>query len=169
MIDIKKINSLDKSDFLSIFGNVFEKSKWISEKAFDLKPFESLESFISKILGIYENSDNKTILEILNLHPELAIEKKLTANSEAEQIKANLKECTPEEFNEFKRLNNDFKSKFNLPFIYAVRGKTKKDILNEFISRLKSDNIEQELDKSLIQVKKIATLRINEIITDEKI
>ena len=43
----------------------------------------------------------------------------------------------------------------------------KKDILNEFISRLKSDNIEQELDKSLIQVKKIATLRINEIISDE--
>ena len=35
MIDIKKINSLDKSEFLSIFGNVFEKSKWISEKVFD--------------------------------------------------------------------------------------------------------------------------------------
>ena len=44
MIDIKKINSLDKSEFLSIFGNVFEKSKWISEKVFTLKPFESLES-----------------------------------------------------------------------------------------------------------------------------
>ena len=29
MIDIKKINSLDKSEFLSIFGNVFDKSKWI--------------------------------------------------------------------------------------------------------------------------------------------
>ena len=91
MIGIKKINSLDKSEFLSIFGNVFEKSKWISEKAFDLKPFESLESFISEIIGIYKNSDDKTILEILNLHPELAIEKKLTANSEAEQSKANLK------------------------------------------------------------------------------
>ena len=47
--------------------------------------------------------------------------------------------------------------------------KQKKEILDEFISRLKSDNIEQELDKSLIQVKKIATLRINEIISDEKI
>ena len=36
----------------------------------------------------------------------------------------------------------NFKTKFNIPFIYAVRGKTKKDILNEFISRLKSDNID---------------------------
>ena len=50
MIDIKKINSLNKSEFLSIFGNVFEKSKWISEKAFGLKPFKSLESFISEII-----------------------------------------------------------------------------------------------------------------------
>ena len=59
MIDIKKINNLDKSEFLSIFGNVFEKSKWISEKAFDQKPFKNLESFFVEIIGIYENSDNK--------------------------------------------------------------------------------------------------------------
>ncbi len=75
MFDIKKINSLNKSEFLSIFGNVFEKSKWISEKAFDLKPFKSLESFISEIIGIYENSDDKIIMKIFNLHPELAMKK----------------------------------------------------------------------------------------------
>ena len=79
MIDIKKINSLDKSEFLSIFGNVFEKSKWISEKVFDQKPFKNSESLISEIIKIYENSDNKTILEILNLHPELAVEKKINS------------------------------------------------------------------------------------------
>ena len=116
MIDIKKINSLDKSEFLSIFGNVFEKSKWISEKVFDKKPFKNLESFVSEIIGIYENSDNKTILEILNLHPELAVEKKLTENSEVEQSNANLKKCTPEEFDEFKKLNIEYKKKFNFPF-----------------------------------------------------
>ena len=95
MIDIKKINNLDKSEFLSIFGNVFEKSKWISEKVFDQKPFKNLESFVSEIIGIYENSDNKTILEILNLHPELAVEKKLTADSEVEQSKACLLYTSP--------------------------------------------------------------------------
>ncbi len=163
MIDIKKINSLDKSDFLSIFGNVFEKSKWISEKAFDLKPFESLESFISKILGIYENSDNKTILEILNLHPELAIEKKLTANSEAEQIKANLKECTPEEFNEFKRLNLSYRKKFNFPFIIAVKGKNKIEILNKFKERI-NNSLENEFLEAKNQVKKIATFRLEELV-----
>ena len=163
MIDIKKINSLDKSDFLSIFGNVFEKSKWISEKVFDKKPFKNLESFVSEIIGIYENSDNKTILEILNLHPELAVEKKLTANSEEEQNKANLKECTPEEFNEFKKLNIEYKKKFNFPFIIAVKGKNKNEILNYFRERIKN-SLDEEFLEAKIQVKKIATFRLEEIV-----
>ena len=163
MIDIKKINNLDKSEFLSIFGNVFEESKWISEKAFNLKPFESLETFVSEIIGIYENSDSKTVLEILNLHPELAIEKKLTANSEAEQNKANLKECTPEEFNEFKKLNIEYKKKFNFPFIIAVKGKNKDEILNYFRERIKN-SLDEEFFEAKKQVKKIATFRLEEII-----
>ena len=163
MIDIKKINSLDKSEFLSIFGNVFEKSKWISEKVFDKKPFKNLESFVSEIIGIYENSDNKTILEILNLHPELAVEKKLTANSEAEQSKANLKECTPQEFDEFKKLNIEYKKKFNFPFIIAVKGKNKNEILNYFRERI-NNSLEEEFIEAKKQVKKIATFRLEEII-----
>ena len=163
MIDIKKINNLDKSEFLSIFGNVFEKSKWISEKVFDQKPFKNLESFVSEIIGIYENSDNKTILEILNLHPELAVEKKLTANSEAEQNKANLKECTPEEFNEFKKLNIEYKKKFNFPFIIAVKGKNKNQILNYFRERIRN-SLDEEFLEAKKQVKKIATFRLEEII-----
>ena len=163
MIDIKKINSLDKSEFLSIFGNVFEKSKWISEKVFDKKPFKNLEFFVSEIIGIYENSDNKTILEILNLHPELAVEKKLTADSEVEQSKANLKECTPEEFNEFKKLNIEYKKKFNFPFIIAVKGKNKNEILNYFRERIKN-SLDEEFLEAKKQVKKIATFRLEEII-----
>ena len=163
MIDIKKINNLDKSEFLSIFGNVFEKSKWISEKVFDQKPFKDLESFFSEIIGIYENSDNKTILEILNLHPELAVEKKLTANSEEEQNKANLKECTPEEFNEFKKLNIEYKKKFNFPFIIAVKGKNKNEILNYFRERI-NNSLDEEFLEAKKQVKKIATFRLDEII-----
>jgi len=163
MIDIKKINSLDKSEFLSIFGNVFEKSKWISEKVFDKKPFKNLESFVSEIIGIYENSDNETILEILNLHPELAVEKKLTADSEVEQSKANLKQCTPEEFDEFKKLNIEYKKKFNFPFIIAVKGKNKNEILNYFRERI-NNSLDEEFLEAKKQVKKIATFRLEEII-----
>ena len=163
MIDIKKINNLDKSEFLTIFGNIFEKSKWISEKVFDLKPYDSLESFTSKILEVYDKSNKETILKILNLHPELAIEKKLTSNSESEQTKANLKECTPKEFNEFKKLNFDYKKKFNFPFIIAVKGKNKIEILNKFKERI-NNSLENEFLEAKNQVKKIATFRLEELI-----
>ena len=163
MIDIKKINNLDKSEFLSIFGNVFEKSKWISEKVFNQKPFKNLESFVSKLIGVYENSDDKTILEILNLHPELAVEEKLTDDSETEQNKANLKECTPEEFNEFKKLNIEYKKKFNFPFIIAVKEKNKNEILNYFRKRI-NNSLDEEFLEAKKQVKKIATFRLEEII-----
>ncbi len=115
MISLEKINNLNKSDFLTIFGNVFEKSEWISEKVFNLRPFKNFEDLFSKIIGIYENSDKKIILKILNSHPELAVEKKLTMNSKNEQKNANLNECTNDEYNEFKKLNIEYKKKFDFP------------------------------------------------------
>ena len=163
MISLEKINNLNKSDFLTIFGNVFEKSEWISEKVFDLRPFKNFEDLFSKIIGIYENSDKKIILKILNSHPELAVEKKLTINSKNEQKNANLNECTNDEYNEFKKLNIEYKKKFDFPFIIAVKGKNKDEILNYFRERIKN-SLNEEFLEAKKQVKKIATFRLEEII-----
>ena len=163
MISLEKINNLNKSDFLTIFGNVFEKSEWISEKVFDLRPFKNFEDLFSKIIGIYENSDKKIILKILNSHPELAVEKKLTMNSKNEQKNANLNECTNDEYNEFKKLNIEYKKKFDFPFIVAVKGKNKNEILNYFRERIKN-SLDEEFLEAKKQVKKIATFRLEEII-----
>ena len=163
MISLEKINNLNKSDFLTIFGNVFEKSEWISEKVFDLRPFKNFENLFSKIIGIYENSDKKIILKILNSHPELAVEKKLTINSKNEQKNANLNECTNDEYNEFKKLNIEYKKKFDFPFIIAIKGKNKDEILNYFRERIKN-SLNEEFLEAKKQVKKIATFRLEEII-----
>ena len=163
MISLEKINNLNKSDFLTIFGNVFEKSEWISEKVFDLRPFKNFEDLFSKIIGIYENSDKKIILKILNSHPELAVEKKLTMNSKNEQKNANLNECTNDEYSEFKKLNIEYKKKFDFPFIIAVKGKNKDEILNYFRERIKN-SLDEEFFEAKKQVKKIATFRLEEII-----
>ena len=163
MISLEKINNLNKSDFLTIFGNVFEKSEWISEKVFDLRPFKNFEDLFSKIIGIYENSDKKIILKIFNSHPELAVEKKLTMNSKNEQKNANLNECTNDEYNEFKKLNIEYKKKFDFPFIIAVKGKNKDEILNYFRERIKN-SLDEEFLEAKKQVKKIATFRLEEII-----
>ena len=154
MITIEKINNLNKSDFIGIFVNVFEKSDWIAEKVFDLKPFKNNEDIFLKIIGIYENSDKNIILRIFNSNPELVVEKKLTSNSKSEQSNARLNECTNEEYNEFKKLNIDYKNKFNFPFIIAVKGKHKTEILNSFKQRIQN-SLDEEFFEAKKQVKKL--------------
>ncbi len=163
MRTIDNINSLNKSEFLSIFGNVFEKTESVALKVFELKPFKDFDDIISKMQKIYEEYDKVKILEILNSHPELAIEKKLTTDSKLEQTSANLNECSEEEFDEFKKLNLEYKNKFRFPFIIAVKGKSKTEILNNFRQRILND-VESEFKEAKKQVKKIATFRLNEII-----
>jgi len=163
MKSINNINQLNKSDFLSIFGNVFEKTEWISEKVFELKPFKDFNDLSSKLLNLYEDCNKKKILIIFNSHPELAVAKKMTNESKLEQAGANLNECSVEEFNEFKKLNLEYKNKFGFPFIIAVKGKNKTEILNNFRQRILND-VESEFKEAKKQVKKIATFRLNEII-----
>ena len=159
---IEEVNQLSENDFISTFGNVFEKTNWIANKAFNSKPYKSFNEFITKIIKIYENSSKEDCLKIFNAHPELAVEKKLTEDSHKEQRSANLNRCNNEEFNEFKNLNIEYRNKFGFPFIIAVKGKNKNEILNNFRQRIQSD-VESEFLEAKEQVKKIATFRLNEI------
>jgi OHCU decarboxylase len=163
MDSVDKVNNLRKSDFISIFGNVFEKTQWIAEKAYNSKPYKNLEELFSKMMEIFENSKKEKHLEILNAHPDLAVEKKLTEDSKNEQKNASLNQCTDEEFVEFRKLNNEYKKKFGFPFIIAVKGKNKEEILNNFRQRL-TNNINLEFEEAKKQVKKIASSRLSEII-----
>ena len=162
MRTIDNINDLNKSDFLSIFGNVFEKTESVALDTFELKPFKDFNDIILKMLNIYEAYEKDKILEILNSHPELAVAKKLTSESKSEQASAKLNECSKDEYEEFKKLNIKYKRKFNFPFIIAVKGKDKYEILKNFRQRILND-VESEFLEAKKQVKKIATFRLNEI------
>lgn len=162
MDTIDKVNNLSKFDFISIFGNVFEKTEWIAEKAYNSKPYNNFEELFSKMMKIFENSKQQEHLKILNAHPYLVVEKKLTRDSANEQNNANLDQCSDKEFEEFQKLNKEYKKKFGFPFIVAVKGKNKYEILENFKKRIKNEkNIEFEEAKN--QVKKIASFRLEEI------
>ena len=46
------INLLTKKEFSSIFGIIFEKSEWIADKTFELRPFKDSEDLINKMIDI---------------------------------------------------------------------------------------------------------------------
>ena len=116
------------------------------------------------MINIFENSSKEKKMEILNAHPDLADKAKialLTPDSKKEQNSAGLDECSEEELNEFKKLNSTYK-KFGFPFILAVKDKNKIEILNNFRKRVNSEP-QIEFEEAIKQVKKIATLRLDEL------
>ena len=162
---INKINKLSKSEFIKVFANIFENAVWIAEELYKQKPFNDYEDLSSKMLDIFENTSKKNQIKILNAHPDLANNTKissLTQDSIKEQNSAGLDQCTENEFNEFKNLNDKYKKRFGFPFIYAVKGKSKIEILNNFKRRVSYD-INIEFIEAKKQVKKIASLRIKKI------
>ena len=159
----KDINKINENEFTAIFGSVFEKSEWIAAKTFKLKPFKNSQDLIDKMIKIYETCSNDKITKILNLHPKLAIEKKLTSFSSKEQTGAKLDQCSKEELDEFNQLNFDYEKKFQFPFIIAVKGKNKNEILENFRSRINNDYL-KEFQEAKKQVIKIALFRLNEIL-----
>ena len=159
----KDLNNINENEFTKIFGSVFEKSEWIAAETFRLKPFKNPQDLIDKMIKIYESSSIDQIIVILNLHPKLAIEKKLTSFSTKEQTGAELDKCSEEELAEFDRLNFDYEKKFKFPFIIAVKGKNKNEILENFRNRINND-YEKEFQEAKKQVMKIALFRLNEIL-----
>ena len=161
---INKINKLTESEFIKVFANIFENARWIAEELFHKKPFDSFDELSAKMLNIFETTTKEKQLIILNAHPDLANKTKissLTPDSLKEQTSVELDQCTEEEFNEFNKLNDSYK-KFGFPFILAVKGKTKIEILNNFKKRIYSDP-ETEFNEAIKQVKQIASLRLKEL------
>ena len=159
----KDFNAINENQFTALFGSVFEKSEWIATEAFKKKPFKNSQDLINKMIKIYEACSMDQIIIILNLHPKLAIEKKLTSFSTKEQTGAELDKCSQEELAEFDRLNFDYEKKYKFPFIIAVKGKNKSEILENFRNRINND-YEIEFQEAKKQVMKIALFRLNEIL-----
>ena len=161
---INKINKLPRSEFIKVFANIFENARWIAEELYKQKPFGDFNELSSKMMNIFEMSSKEKKLKILNDHPDLGNKTKvssLTPDSLKEQKNAGLDQCTKEEFNEFKKLNDAYK-KFGFPFIMSVKNKNKIEILNNFRARVNSED-KIEFEEAVRQVKKIATLRLEEL------
>ena len=161
---INKINKLSQSEFIKVFANIFENARWIAKELYKQKPFGDFDELSSKMMDIFEMSSKEKKLKILNDHPDLGNKTKissLTPDSLKEQKNAGLDQCTKEEFNEFKKLNNTYK-KFGFPFILAIKGKSKIEILNNFRERINSEP-QIEFEEAIKQVKRIAILRLEDL------
>ena len=173
--DVNRPSRMAKPEFGRVFGGVYEHSPWIAETAWDLGPGfgpetdaarDTAEGLHRAFRAVVDRAGEEKQLALLRAHPDLAgklaIAGELTAASNAEQAGADLGNCTPDEFEAFRSLNEAYKDKFGFPFILAVRGFHRTEILEIFRQRVNNDP-ETEFAEALEQVHRIALLRLRDI------
>jgi len=161
---------MDRANFVACFGGVFEHSPWIAERAFELElgpAHDSAGGLHNALCRVFRTAGEEERLRVLKAHPDLAGKfaqaKRLTEDSAKEQASAGLDALTDAERETFTRLNADYTEKFGFPFIIAVKGRTKADILAAFRQRLENSR-DEEFGTACRQIERIALLRLKELL-----
>ncbi|WP_068830682.1 2-oxo-4-hydroxy-4-carboxy-5-ureidoimidazoline decarboxylase [Pseudomonas sp. BMS12] len=159
-------SSLDRDAFVAAFAEIYEHSPWVAEKAYDLgtdAQVDDIDGLHQRMADILLSASRDQQLALINAHPDLAgkaaIRGELTASSTSEQSGAGIHACTAEEFARFTELNDAYKAKFGFPFIKAVKGSNRHQILAAFEERI-HNSPEQEFATALAEINKIALFRL---------
>ncbi len=159
-------SEMSKEEFVEAFGGVFEHSPWIAEAAWALElgpAHDTAGGVHSALCRIFRRASDEDRLGVLKAHPDLAgrlaAAKTLTPDSAKEQASAGLDALTDAERARFTELNDAYTSRFGFPFVLAVKGRTKDEILANFSARIGNDR-DAELATAFRQVEEIARLRL---------
>jgi len=160
-------STMNRGVFVSLFGDVFEHSPWIAARAHDrglTSEHNSADGLHGALMAILAEASSTEKLALIDAHPDLAGRLKLAELSEdsrGEQSSAGLDALSDLERDRFLVLNEGYRAKFGFPFIMAVKGRSKEDILAAFEERLGNEP-EAESQAALEQIGRIALLRLRD-------
>ncbi|MEQ1648123.1 MAG: allantoinase PuuE [Hyphomicrobiaceae bacterium] len=163
-----KPSNMPRALFIECFGDIFEHTPIIAERT-HTKGLTStqntatgLHTALVREMRALSNSDK---LQLINAHPDLAgrlaLAKQLTVDSTSEQSSAGLDSLTDQERLKFTTLNDAYKKRFGFPFIMAVKGRSKVEIMSAFETRIKNSH-DAEFNTALEQIERIAALRLHD-------
>ena len=158
---------MDRDSFVSTFADIYEHSPWVAEQTYDQGPvseFNDIDKLQQRMASVLLSASQTAQLALINAHPDLAgkaaIAGELTEASTSEQAGAGINECTAAEFQRFTELNDAYKARFNFPFIMAVKGSNRHQILAAFESRI-HNSPEDEFARALDEINRIALFRLS--------
>jgi 2-oxo-4-hydroxy-4-carboxy-5-ureidoimidazoline decarboxylase len=156
---------MSKEAFVERFGGIYEHSPWVAEAVWPDYAAGRLNrpgALAEAMRNVVEAATYDRKLALIRAHPELASKAKMADASVQEQSGAGLDQCTPEEFEAFQQMNSAYKIRFGFPFIVAVKGMTRQDILAVFQRRLANDP-DLEFDTAISQIHRIAGFRLADL------
>ena len=160
----------DRAAFMDALGGIYEHSPWVAEGAWDEAPFRDKQALADAMERAMRAAGRDEQLALIRAHPDLAgklaLAGELTAESTSEQASAGLDQCSAEELAAFTALNARYKERFGFPFIMAVKGCHRAEILDAFRRRVENPR-DTEFGEALDQIARIARLRLDALFRDE--
>jgi 2-oxo-4-hydroxy-4-carboxy-5-ureidoimidazoline decarboxylase len=156
---------MTETQFVATYGGLYEHSPHFAQAVWRSTPHAALdtaEGLSQALRAAVETAGRPARLALIRAHPDLADRARLSQASVAEQSGAGLDNCSAEELAEFRTLNEAYKARFGFPFIKAVRGFSRQQILDEFRCRAGNDP-ETEFRTALDEIHKIARMRLNDL------
>ena len=159
---------MKRKEIIDQLKSIYEHSQWVPERLLsdNMNEIQSKEELQLMMKKIVDNSSETEKLNLINAHPELGKKlqkkEKLTKFSEDEQKSAGLDQCSNEEFKILTNLNNEYRLKFKFPFIIAVKGLNKNQIIDNMQKRVNNSKT-KEFETAISEIHKIAELRIKDL------
>ena len=158
------LNASSREGFVAALGLIFEDSPWAAARAWRHRPFASLEALHQAMMTEVSASSRDEQLALLRAHPDLGARARMTTASAGAQARAGLDRLTTSEFDRLQELNAAYREKFGFPFLFAVKGSTKHDVLAALTARLPA-TVDEEFAEALRQVSRIAWFRLQDVVT----
>lgn len=156
---IAQLNACDRRGFLDALGWVFEQSPWVADRAWERRPFASVDALHAAMVRSVEDATEQEQLGLLRAHPDLGTRAHVSDASAGEQRGAGLDQLTADECARLQRLNDEYRIRFGFPFLFAVKGSTRHDVLAALEARAGRTR-DEEFAEALHQVYKIARFRL---------
>ena len=165
-LSLADINALDRDAFIARFGGVFEHSSWVAEAAWHSRPFASADALLEAMLRAVREAPEERRMSLVRAHPDLGARLAMSEASAREQQGAGLDRLTEAEYAELSVLNRAYAEKFGFPFILAVRGKTKDEVIAALRERI-GRSAGEERHEALRQIGRIAAFRLADLVAED--
>lgn len=165
---IDEVNALDLGQFVDLLGGIYERSPWVAERVWQKRPFRSGKELRGLMRLEVDGAGRERQLRLLRAHPELGTRGQIGEFSTKEQADAGLDQLTHDEYKAVLLLNQQYRDRFGFPFIQAVRGSDKHDILKALMVRI-GYSPEREFARALREVHRIAAFRIQDLIQEGRV
>src|SRR5829696_2468750 len=190
-LTLDQVNHLSREEFVERFGSLFQGPPWIAEAAYNERPFESVYELRRAFQDAMFDAPPERQLELIRSYPGLgrmvetdqasmdvgisqedyemlktaSVGRVLGTQSLRDQASAGLDRLSPQEYEDFQRLNESYKDKFGFPLVIAVREHTKETILTNGRARLENPPA-QERATALVEIAKITNLRLQDLVEE---